>query len=149
MVRLVIMLDMHSLAQVMRNMALTTFLTVLETHLTILCNSLPMLLPLWAFWKHRRFETDEYVSRLGGNSQSCKHEHLVEDLTNGIPLETMYGKKMSHFTTTVGRGDARRGSANDQDEDDVSDTESTLRLPRNAQAITIETKWSITEETTK
>ncbi|KAF6804365.1 integral membrane protein [Colletotrichum plurivorum] len=148
-VRLVIMLDVHSLAQVMRNMALTTFLTVLETHLTILCNSLPMLLPLWAFWKHRRFETDEYVSRLGGNSQSCKHEHLVEDLTNGIPLETMYGKKMSHFTTTVGRGDARRGSANDQDEDDVSDTESTLRLPRNAQAITIETKWSITEETTK
>ncbi|KAK1705956.1 uncharacterized protein BDZ83DRAFT_594011, partial [Colletotrichum acutatum] len=137
------------LEQVVRNMPVATFLTVLETNLTILCNSLPMLLPLWAFWKHRRFETDEYVSRLGGNSQSCKHEHLVEDLTNGIPLETMYGKNDVHFTTTViGRGELRRRS-NGTDEDDISETESTQRLPRNAQAITIETKWSIVEETTK
>ncbi|KAI3557174.1 integral membrane protein [Colletotrichum abscissum] len=148
-VRLRIMIDVYSLEQVVRNMPVATFLTVLETNLTILCNSLPMLLPLWAFWKHRRFETDEYVSRLGGNSQSCKHEHLVEDLTNGIPLETMYGKNDVHFTTTViGRGELRRRS-NGTDEDDISETESTQRLPRNAQAITIETKWSIVEETTK
>ncbi|TDZ25580.1 hypothetical protein Cob_v001633 [Colletotrichum orbiculare MAFF 240422] len=146
-VRIVTMVNVYSLSEVMANMAVSTFLTVFETNLTILCNSLPMLLPLWAFWKHRRFETDEYVSRLGGNSQSCKHEHLVEDLTNGIPLETMYGKNISHFTTTVGRGDARRGSENDSD--CVSETESTRRLPRNAQAITIETKWTIKEETTK
>ncbi|WYZ42164.1 hypothetical protein EsH8_V_001059 [Colletotrichum jinshuiense] len=146
-----IMMNVYSLTQVVNNMPITTFLTVLETQLTILCNSLPMLLPLWAFWKHRRFETDEYVSRLGGNSQSCKHEHLVSDLTNGIPLETMYGKNHVQFTTTViGRGDSRRGSGtNDEDEDDVSESESTRRLPRNAQAITIETKWSIAEETTK
>ncbi|KAI8258562.1 hypothetical protein K4K56_007023 [Colletotrichum sp. SAR 10_98] len=147
-VRLAIMMDVHSLSQVMRNLAVTTFLTVLETHLTILCNSLPMLLPLWAFWKHRRFETDEYVSRLGGSTQSGKHDHLVEDLTNGIPLETMYGSNITHFTTTVGTGGMRRGSGNDGDSD-VSETESTQRLPRNAQAITIETKWSIKEETTK
>ncbi|KAK2772139.1 integral membrane protein [Colletotrichum kahawae] len=147
-VRLIIMMDVHSLSQVMRNLAVTTFLTVLETHLTILCNSLPMLLPLWAFWKHRRFETDEYVSRIGGSSQSGKHDHLVEDLTNGIPLETMYGSNITHFTTTVGTGGMRRGSGNDGDSD-VSETESTQRLPRNAQAITIETKWSIKEETTK
>ncbi|TEA20997.1 hypothetical protein C8034_v007457 [Colletotrichum sidae] len=146
-VRIVTMVNVYSLSEVMANMAVSTFLTVFETNLTILCNSLPMLLPLWAFWKHRRFETDEYVSRLGGNSQSCKHEHLVEDLTNGIPLETMYGKNISHFTTTVGRGDARRGSENDSD--CVSETESTRRLPRNAQVITIETKWTIKEETTK
>ncbi|KAI8170235.1 hypothetical protein K4K49_000179 [Colletotrichum sp. SAR 10_70] len=137
-----------TLRKVMRNLAVTTFLTVLETHLTILCNSLPMLLPLWAFWKHRRFETDEYVSRLGGSTQSGKHDHLVEDLTNGIPLETMYGSNITHFTTTVGTGGMRRGSGNDGDSD-VSETESTQRLPRNAQAITIETKWSIKEETTK
>lgn len=142
------MMDVRSLSQVMRNLAVTTFLTVLETHLTILCNSLPMLLPLWAFWKHRRFETDEYVSRLGGSTQSGKHDHLVEDLTNGIPLETMYGSNITHFTTTVGTGGMRRGSGNDGDSD-VSETESTQRLPRNAQAITIETKWSIKEETTK
>ncbi|KAL0943109.1 uncharacterized protein CTRU02_200995 [Colletotrichum truncatum] len=148
-VRIAMMMDVHSLSQVMKNLAITTFLTVLETHLTILCNSLPMLLPLWAFWRHRRFDTDEYVSRLGGNSQSCKHEHLVEDLTNGIPLETMYGKSVSHFTTTVGRGTSRRNSDNDQDSDSLSQTESTRRLPSNAQAITVETKWSIKEETTK
>ncbi|OHE96854.1 integral membrane protein [Colletotrichum orchidophilum] len=148
-VRLRIMINVYTLAQIVRNLPAATFLTVLETNLTILCNSLPMLLPLWAFWKHRRFETDEYVSRLGGNSQSCKHEHLVEDLTNGIPLETIYGKNEVHFTTTVtGRGELRRRS-NGTDEDDVSETESMQRLPRNAQAITIETKWSIVEETTK
>ncbi|GKT95354.1 integral membrane protein [Colletotrichum tofieldiae] len=143
-------MDVHSLDEVVDNLAITAFLTVHETHLTILCNSLPMLLPLWAFWKHRRFETDDYVSKLGGNSQSCKDKHLVEDLTNGIPLETIYGEKIASFTTTVGRGESRRRPrTNGEDKDNVSETGSTSRLPRNAQGIRIETKWSISEETSK
>ncbi|KAJ0136836.1 hypothetical protein CTA2_2117, partial [Colletotrichum tanaceti] len=114
-VRLSMMMDVRSLDEVVQNLAVTTFLTVLETHLTILCNSLPMLLPLWAFWKHRRFETDEYVTRLGGGGggdndtgqSDRRHKRLVADLTNGIPLETMYGEKIASFTTTVGRGESR------------------------------------------
>ncbi|TIC90444.1 hypothetical protein CH35J_011826 [Colletotrichum higginsianum] len=154
-VRLSIMVNVRTLDQVVENLAITTFLTVLETHLTILCNSLPMLLPLWAFWKHRRFETDEYVSRLGGDSgqSSRRHKRLVEDLTNGIPLETMYGEKIASFTTTVGRGESRRRrrrpGTDDDGGDDGSDTGSTAGLPGNAEGIRIETKWTISEETTK
>ncbi|TQN70370.1 hypothetical protein CSHISOI_05166 [Colletotrichum shisoi] len=148
-VRLSIMVNVGTLDEVMGNLAMTTFLTVLETHLTILCNSLPMLLPLWAFWKHRRFEADEYVTRLGGDSDqsSRRHKRLVEDLTNGIPLETMYGEKIVSFTTTVGRGESRRRPGTD--DDDGSGTGSTAGLPGNAEGIRIETKWTISEETTK
>ncbi|POS74049.1 integral membrane protein [Diaporthe helianthi] len=150
--RIALMIDVKDINGVLDSMVVVTFISVLEVNLSILCNSLPMLLPLYAYWKHRRFGgggEDEYVSRLRGDSLSGRHEHLVENLTNGIPLETIYGKDNVHFTTTVGRGDMSRRTNYEQSEDDGSDSESTRRLPRNAQAITIETKWSITEETVK
>lgn len=150
--RIALMIGVSDLDEVLSSMIIVTFMTVLEANLSILCNSLPMLLPLYTYWKQRRFGgdgEDEYVSRLRGDSQSHRHEHLVEDLTNGIALETIYGKDNVHFTTTVGRGDSSRRTNYEQSEDDGSDSESTRRLPRNAQAITIETKWSITEETVK
>ncbi|KAL2287688.1 hypothetical protein FJTKL_05058 [Diaporthe vaccinii] len=150
--RIALMIGVSDLDEVLSSMIIVTFMTVLEANLSILCNSLPMLLPLYSYWKQRRFGgegEDEYVSRLRGDSQSHRHEHLVEDLTNGIALETIYGKDNVHFTTTVGRGDSSRRTNYEQSEDDGSDSESTRRLPRNAQAITIETKWSITEETVK
>lgn len=150
--RIALMIGVQDLNEVLSSMVIVTFMTVLESNLSILCNSLPMLLPLYTYWKHRRFGgagEDEYVSRLRGDSQSGRNEHLVENLTNGIPLETIYGKDNVHFTTTVGRGDRPRRTNYEQSEDDGSDSESTRRLPRNAQAITIETKWSITEETVK
>ncbi|KAK2604951.1 hypothetical protein N8I77_007841 [Diaporthe amygdali] len=150
--RIAVMIGVRDLSDVIDSMVTVTFLSVFEVNLSIFCNSLPMLLPLYTYWKNRRFGgdgEDEYVSRLRGDSQSRRHEHLVEDLTNGIPLETIYGKDNVHFTTTVGRGESSRRTNEEQSEDDGSDSESTRRLPRNAQAITIETKWSITEETVK
>ncbi|ROW12370.1 hypothetical protein VMCG_00673 [Cytospora schulzeri] len=130
------------------------FATNLEVQLSILCNSLPMLIPLYAYWKNRRVGgdgEDEYVSRLRGSSASRQHAFLVEDLTSGLPLETIYGQNHIHFTATVGRGEPRE-PMNEQcggGDEDHSDSESTRRLPWNAQAITIETKWSITEETAR
>lgn len=124
----------------------------LEVLLSILCNSLPMLIPLYAYWKNRKFGgdgEDEYVSRIRGSSASRRHAFLVEDLTSGLPLETIYGQNHIHFTATVGRGEPRSQINNDCGDDDMSDSESQRRLPCNAQAITIETKWSITEETTR
>ena len=110
--RIAMMIGVQDLNEVLSSMVIVTFMTVLESNLSILCNSLPMLLPLYTYWKHRRFGgdgEDEYVSRLRGDSQSGRHEHLVENLTNGIPLETIYGKDNVHFTTTVGRATGRDG----------------------------------------
>ncbi|KUI64460.1 hypothetical protein VM1G_00653 [Cytospora mali] len=150
-VRIAAMIKIVQPEELTRAMAMAIFLTNLEVHLSILCNSLPMLIPLYAYWKHRKFGgagEDEYVSRLRGSSASRRHQFLVEDLTNGLPLETIYGQNGIHFTATVGRGEPR-SPIRARSEDDSWDSESTRRLPWNAQAITIETKWSITEEQAK
>lgn len=149
-VRIAALIQLVDVQYIARATDMASFLTNLEVFLSILCNSLPMLIPLYAYWKNRRVGgdgEDEYVSRIRGSS-SRGHGYLVEDLTNGLPLETIYGKNNIHFTATVGRGDPR-SPANEQSEDDNWDSESTRRLPWNAQAITIERKWSITEETAK
>lgn len=140
-----------------RAIDVAVLMTNLEAHLSILCNSLPMLIPLYAYWKNRKIGgdgEDEYLSRIRGSSASAssssrQHAFLVEDLTSGLPLETIYGQNHIHFTATVGRGEPRSLENEHCGEDDTSDSESQRRLPWNAQAITIETKWSITEETTR
>lgn len=171
-----------------------TFLAVLEVNLSILCNSLPMLLPLYSFWRYRRVYgagEDEYVSRVRGGADggdtspgaAARDKLLVlKNVTNGLPLETIYGEDDIHFVATVGVGEGasaggRRGhhklgraksksrakrsrSKSDgagggggferfDDDEVVSDGESTRRLSRNAgpAGIKIETKWTITEET--
>lgn len=70
--------------------------------------SLPILLPLYTYWKHRRYggdgEDDEYVSRLRRDSQSHRHEHLVEDLTNGIARDDLRkGQRALHNDGRAGR----------------------------------------------
>ncbi|KAK7742033.1 hypothetical protein SLS53_004619 [Cytospora paraplurivora] len=150
-IRIDAMVNTVDLTDVAQAMDLANFLTNLEVNLSIICNSLPMLIPLYATWKHRRCGgdgEDEYVSRIRGASTSRQREFLVQDLTNGLPLETIYGKNNIHFTATVGRGEPR-SAGNEQSDEDNWDSESTRRLPWNAQAITIETKWSITEERAK
>lgn len=189
-------------------MSTVLLLTAMEANLSIITNSSPMLLPLYTWWKYRRVwgeGADDYVSRLRGSTEDDegdedergtpgvqsgggknRHRSAVEDLVNGVPLETIYGVDHVHFTATVMRGSMnsikmttpqkRRQQKNDKkskrgppsettedDDDDIdygdasSESESTRRLPRNAQMITghahtgiqIETKWSITEETVK
>lgn len=143
---------------------LIIFFSVLEVSLSILCNSLPMLLPLYSYWRYRKFFAegeDEYVSRVrdGGNCHN-----LVENVANGLPLETIYGKDHVHFTATIMRGDTSsshdpadgkhsirgnsgggRAGTPEDDERWIGDSESTRRLSRNAGVITIETEWTITE----
>lgn len=147
-------------------MAEITFLAVLEVNLSILCNSLPMLLPLYSYWRYRRFYDhmeDEYVSRVRGVT-GRNDQFLVEDVTNGLPLEIIYGKRNVHFEATIGadRRDSReyskarfkpnlmsRSRTLRARSGDDGDTESTRRLSRNAGAtgIKIETYWTVTEET--
>lgn len=100
-------------------------LTAIEANISIVVNSLPMLLPLYTWWKHRRFwgeGADDYVSRLRGVTESGRgaddneegitqgrpaggrNRSAVEDLVNGVPLETIYGVDHVHFTATVVRG---------------------------------------------
>lgn len=187
-------------------------LTATEANLSIITNSSPMLLPLYTWWKYRRVwgeGADDYVSRLRGSNEhddserlagrqgdgGDRHRSAVENLVNGVPLETIYGVDHVHFTATVIRGNrdsikmttnpSHNNNNNDSsnkrqkknkkktqaslskttmdDEDDgedpygdaSSESESTRRLPNNAQTtghahhegIQIETKWSITEET--
>lgn len=164
------------------NMAVIAFLAGLETQLSILCNSLPMLLPLYSYWRYRRFfaeDEDEYVSRVRGGIEPCKHRKFAfEDVTNGLPLETIYGQDNIHFTAAIGSGEAgptaccaqprpttksklkgiRRSISAPRSRtpglpypfEDSSDGESTRRLGGSAggtTGITIETKWTITEET--
>lgn len=167
-----------------------TFLAVLEVNLSILCNSLPMLLPLYSFWRYRRVYgagEDEYVSRVRGGADggdaspgaAARDKLLVlKNVTNGLPLETIYGEDDIHFVATVEgasaggrRGHHKLGRAKSKsrakrsrsksegaggggferfdDDEGVSDGESTRRLSRNAgpAGIKIETKWTITEET--
>lgn len=147
---------------------LVIFFSVLEVNLTILCNSLPMLLPLYSYWRYRKFFAageDEYVSRVRGDGEG---NYLVENVANGLPLETIYGKDHIHFTATVMRGDASsssqgvadgkhslirkgggggraRASTPEDEEHWPGDSESTRRLSRNAGVITIETEWTIME----
>lgn len=155
-------------------MAELIYLTVLEANLSILCNSLPMLLPLYSYWRYRKFfgeGEDEYVSRLGGTSRGHhlhhsngshgggggggKHpngEFVLQNVTNGLPLETIYGQDHVHFSATVdarsqksSRRMTRRISLRSVDE---WDSESTRPLEVNAagtEGIKIETHWTITE----
>lgn len=135
-----------------------TFLTVMEVNLSILCNSLPMLLPLYSYWRYRKFfgkGQDEYVSRVRGLTEKGDVRYLVETVANGMPLETIYGKGDVHFTATVmTSGDpsqertqstGRRECTPEDDDHWPGDSESTWRLSRNAGVITIETEWTITE----
>lgn len=89
-----------------------TFLAVLEVNLSILCNSLPMLLPLYSFWRYRKVYgegEDEYVSRVRGGSiaEADARDKLsvLKNVTNGLPLETIYGEDDIHFVATVGVGE--------------------------------------------
>lgn len=151
-IRIAAIIKMIKPSDLTRAVDLATFLSNLEVLLSILCNSLPMLIPLYVYWKNRRIGgdgEDEYVSRLRGPSASRQHTFLVEDLTSGLPLETIYGQNHIHFTATVGRGEPRPTTNEQCGDDDNSDSESQRRLPWNAQAITIETKWSITEESAR
>lgn len=156
------------------------FLTVLEVNLMILCNSMPMLLPLYSYWRYRRFfgaGEDQYVSQVAGDGQPLAHDRLhrtrtqlslLKDVTNGIPLETIYGKEDIHFTSTVSAGPgpdhgpsrshtrpkSKRGTSRPSSErsEDNWDAESTRRLPRHmgpTGTIKIETEWTITEENRK
>lgn len=160
-----------------------TFLAVLEVNLSILCNSLPMLLPLYSFWRYRRVYgegEDEYVSRVRGDEErngagavARDKLDLLNNITNGLPLETIYGEDDIHFVATVGtghghghgaarghhktlsrsksksRGRPGRPGSGFERFDDESDTESTRNLSRDVgpTGIKIETKWTITEET--
>lgn len=143
-----------------------TFLTVLEANLSILCDSLPMILPLYSYWRYRKFYgegEDEYVSRLGGTSSGhpsrgdsaisskLNGDFILENVTNGLPLETIYGQNHVHFSATV---DARSQRSNRRLPRRISlrsvdewDTESTRRLEDDAgpEGIKIETHWTITE----
>lgn len=149
------------------------FLTALEVNLSILCNSLPMLLPLYSYWRYRKVyaeDQDEYVSRIRDDNQmpSKPRKFVFEDVANGLPLETIYGKDNVHYTTAVGTGDgtgdtrgvsrghlkakpsisksiagSMRGRGIHDPFSDASDAESARRVP----GITIETKWTVTEET--
>lgn len=125
-----------------------------------------MLLPLYSYWRYRRFYDDgedEYVSRVRGNTGN-NDKFLVEDVTKGLPLETIYGKHNVHFVATIGadHGHIREHSKSkfksnfmsrsrtfSERSNDDGDTESTRRLSRNAGAtgIKIETQWTVTEET--
>lgn len=153
-------------------MAATTALAILEANLSILCNSLPMLLPLYSYWRYRRVyasDEDEYISRIRDGDEPPKHRAFAfEDVTNGLPLETIYGQNNVHFTTAVSLGEvastgqhtkghnkspskskkpARRWKGDEFEE--ISDGDSMRRLDGNEglSGITIETKWTITEET--
>lgn len=138
-------------------MAFINFFTILEVSLSILCNSLPTLLPLYSYWRYRRFYgegEDEYVARMNesdGTGGIVRHKFLVASVANGLPLETIYGKDNIHFTASVGAGEQHQLQPCSRERtraltpDDGWETESTRRLSRNAGVITIETKWSITE----
>lgn len=123
-----------------------------------------MLLPLYSYWRYRKFfgaGEDEYVSRVRGDKGN--HSFLVQNVANGLPLETIYGKENVHFTATVmhappssqdSSGEpkhsmmmGRRASSPNNEGGHWldGDSESTRRLSRNAGVITIETKWTITE----
>lgn len=72
--------------------SLVTFLSVLEVTLMIFCNSLPMLLPLYSYWRYRKVfaeDQDEYVSRIRNGSQTpaAPPKSILEGVTNGLPLE--------------------------------------------------------------
>lgn len=71
-----------------------TYLSVLEVTLSVLCNSLPMLLPLYSYWRYRKVyaeDQDEYVSRIrdGGQSSANPHKFIIQSVANGLPLETI------------------------------------------------------------
>lgn len=154
-------------------MSQTTALAILEANLSILCNSLPMLLPLYSYWRYRKVyavDEDEYISRIRDGDEQPKHRTFAfEDVTNGLPLESIYGQNHVHFTTAVGSGEVatghNKGHTRTQSKskkpgrrwkgdefEDISDGESTRRLGGNAgppggpSGITIETRWTITEE---
>ncbi|CAN8097490.1 unnamed protein product [Discula destructiva] len=152
------------------SMELVTSLSILECNLSVLCNSLPMLLPLYSYWRYRKFfaeDEDEYVSRIreGDRQPLQRRVFTFEDVTNGLPLETIYGQENVHFTAAVGPGEtarrtkpkssrpmwttkSRRKAVGDPFED-KSDGESTRRLGCSAGSagITIERVWTVREET--
>lgn len=73
-----------------------TYLSVLEVTLSVLCNSLPMLLPLYSYWRYRKVfarDQDEYVSRIrdGGQLSPSPHKYIIQSVANGMPLETIVG----------------------------------------------------------
>ncbi|KAJ4416425.1 hypothetical protein N0V82_006767 [Gnomoniopsis sp. IMI 355080] len=149
----------------MVSISLITFLSVLEVTLSILCNSLPMLLPLYSYWRYRKVyndDQDEYVSRIRNNGQADQQspKFIIESIANGLPLETIYGKENVHFTTEIGTGDSRshlkskssisksiagsiRGRGTRDPFEEFPAAESSRKVP----GITIETKWTVTEET--
>lgn len=99
-------------------MATGGFLQTFEANLSILCNSLPMLLPLYSYWRYRRFYgegEDEYVSRIGGGDNSLstdvraarEQRRVFVNMTNGLPLEIdpLYGQD-HYFTTRVELGES-------------------------------------------
>ncbi|KAJ4391148.1 hypothetical protein N0V93_004764 [Gnomoniopsis smithogilvyi] len=159
------LLASNSIHEPMISIGLVTYLSVLEVTLSILCNSLPMLLPLYSYWRYRKVyaaDQDEYVSRIRNDGQAADNPHkfIIEGVANGLPLETIYGKANVHHTTVIGTGVNRshlkskpsisksiagsiRGRGTHDPFEGDSATESTRRLP----GITIETKWTVTEET--
>lgn len=123
-----------------------------------------MLLPLYSYWRYRKIyaeDQDEYVSRIRDGSQaSISRKFVFEDVANGLPLETIYGKDHVHYTTAVGTGRTKAHGESKKSRSksisgsvkergmrdpfaDTSEAESSQRMP----GITIETKWMITEET--
>lgn len=135
-------------------------LTTLEANISIATNSLPMLLPLYSYWRYRKVwgqGEDEYVSRLRGDTPAAgadraRHYTAVEDIVSGVPLEMIYGIDNIHFSVNIGRGSMQMTpSERPSDENDAWESESMQVLSRNSQptGIQIETKWSITEETVK
>lgn len=132
-----------------------------------------MLLPLYSYWRYRKCyaeDEDEYISRIREADEPPKRRAFAfEDVANGLPLETIYGQDHIHFTTFVGsvgpstahqrtRSKSRpRTKSTTRSEsrplegttlDDGSDADSTWALGGNGspKGITIETKWTITEE---
>lgn len=120
-------------------MATGGFLQTFEAHLGIMCNSLPMLVPLYSYWRYRKFYgegEDEYVSRLGGgvgaageSAQQQQQRRVFVHMANGLPLELdeLYGQR-SFFMTRVERGESMTDDVNNTHRRTPS--KGTLRLGR-------------------
>lgn len=143
---------------------------MLETHLAILINSVPMLIPLYSYWRYRKIwgrGQDEYVARLRGDAQRAEERMggeqllVVENVVSGIPLETIYGVNYIHFSTSVRRGSVemtpvgtpsgRQSRSGDHEHKHMWQSESVQNLATHAQAIGIQvhTEWTITEHTVR
>lgn len=128
--------------EVPKLMAHTSFLSTLEVNLSIFCDSCPMVIPLITWYNGRYTDGMGHEDYLNSFADSRRHERIIDHITNGLPLDTIYGKDNVHYKATVVAMTRQKRAKSESH--DVSDSESTLGLPKNAQAINIERNWTIT-----